>query len=526
MPITALPTPPLRTDPTNFADRGDALLGALPAFVTEANALQTDVNARQVTASAAAVAAAASQAASVVASGTTVWVSGTTYAIGDCRFSPISFQSFRRKIAGAGTTDPSLDGTNWQPIAQIGEAFSGVTSTATTLVLTTAHLGQLVKVTATGATLTFPAIGACPAGSIISVIAEYATGTTTLKGNAAELLANTFGVTANTFTLNAGEAIQYVSNGASWDPLGYETNYSSGIGGSAFSFRNKIINGGCLVAQRGNAALTNGLLGYGGSDRLYGYIASLTAAGTLQQLAVPVANLSRTGVYQAIGNLTTTGTGTVLLGTRLEYRDVGLLNSKAVTVSVNVYQDTGTAQSFAIRVSKANTADNFAATTVLATSAGTSCAHSIATPITFTLALGANDASNGLQIDVISTTFPAVTGKFVGIGDFQVEQGSIATPFEVRPYALEMMLCQRYYASGVALGAQGYVTASSSLSTTKSFACVMRSVPTIALSSTSYVNSATASVLSLSAEGFSVQANGTVIGNANFFTGWSAAAEL
>lgn len=48
MAITALPTPPARTDgPTLFATRADALMSALPTFVTEANALQTDVNAKQ-----------------------------------------------------------------------------------------------------------------------------------------------------------------------------------------------------------------------------------------------------------------------------------------------------------------------------------------------------------------------------------------------------------------------------------------------------------------------------------------------
>lgn len=48
MTITALPTPPARTDgPSLFSSRADALLSALPLFVTEANALQVDVNAKQ-----------------------------------------------------------------------------------------------------------------------------------------------------------------------------------------------------------------------------------------------------------------------------------------------------------------------------------------------------------------------------------------------------------------------------------------------------------------------------------------------
>lgn len=49
MPITALPTPPGRNDPANFATRADAFLAALPAFATEANALAVDVMARAAT---------------------------------------------------------------------------------------------------------------------------------------------------------------------------------------------------------------------------------------------------------------------------------------------------------------------------------------------------------------------------------------------------------------------------------------------------------------------------------------------
>lgn len=43
MPITALPTPPSRDDPENFAQRADAFLGALPAFAAETNAVANEV---------------------------------------------------------------------------------------------------------------------------------------------------------------------------------------------------------------------------------------------------------------------------------------------------------------------------------------------------------------------------------------------------------------------------------------------------------------------------------------------------
>lgn len=106
MSITALPDPPSRTDPTNFRSRADALLGALPTFVTEANLLALEA---QGNADAAQSSAAVAQSAASV----TKWVSGTSYTQGQVAWSPVDFQSYRRKVAGAGTTDPSADGANW-----------------------------------------------------------------------------------------------------------------------------------------------------------------------------------------------------------------------------------------------------------------------------------------------------------------------------------------------------------------------------------------------------------------------------
>ncbi len=128
----ALPTPPSTSDPTNFDSRGDAFFAALPAFQTEEDALKANVyanatgtynNAVEVAANTIAVAANSALAAGYA--GATVWVSGTTYALYDVRFSPINQRSYRRIIAGAGTTDPSADATNWalidivRPIVQV-----------------------------------------------------------------------------------------------------------------------------------------------------------------------------------------------------------------------------------------------------------------------------------------------------------------------------------------------------------------------------------------------------------------------
>ena len=142
MPITALPTPPTRSDPINFTERADIFLAALPDFAEEANELATDVNSKQINAANSASAASASQRAadssaaaalssaitSALHAGATLWVSGTTYTAGAVVYSPVSFLTYRRRTTGAGTTDPSADATNW---ALASAVVPGKTSTIT-----------------------------------------------------------------------------------------------------------------------------------------------------------------------------------------------------------------------------------------------------------------------------------------------------------------------------------------------------------------------------------------------------------
>ena len=113
--ITALPSVPTRQDPTNFNDRADAFLGALPTFQSEANALSIEVNTRADTVE-------ASASAVLAATNITKWVSGTTYAQGAVVWSPINGLGYRRITAsGSGTTDPSLDTTNYKQVNGTGD---------------------------------------------------------------------------------------------------------------------------------------------------------------------------------------------------------------------------------------------------------------------------------------------------------------------------------------------------------------------------------------------------------------------
>lgn len=136
-PLTGLD----RTSPTFKTDLDTFFLTNLPQFVTEANALETAVEADKTAADVSAVAAAASAvaadasadaaAASAVAAGNSAslaeaalatsaappFVSGQTVAVGDVRYSPISFETYRAKTAGVRTTDPSVDDANWHGLS-------------------------------------------------------------------------------------------------------------------------------------------------------------------------------------------------------------------------------------------------------------------------------------------------------------------------------------------------------------------------------------------------------------------------
>ena len=130
---TTPPTPPQRTDPANFAARGDAFLTWMVTWYNELNhattglikwisdralGVQTDAtNAANSAAAASNSATAASNSAAAAASSANapLWVSGTNYAAGVSVIDPVDFQAYRRTAAGAGATRPGLDAANWTP---------------------------------------------------------------------------------------------------------------------------------------------------------------------------------------------------------------------------------------------------------------------------------------------------------------------------------------------------------------------------------------------------------------------------
>ncbi len=156
--ITGSPTVPQRSDRATFSSRVDDFVTWMAAAVSEFGAVATNVynNAvdaynNAVSASASASTASNAAASAVATAGATQWVSGTTYVLGAVAWSPINGQSYRRVVAGAGTTDPSADATNWAVLGVAVLPITTVTGTTQTAVATNHYV--LTNVSATTVTL-------------------------------------------------------------------------------------------------------------------------------------------------------------------------------------------------------------------------------------------------------------------------------------------------------------------------------------------------------------------------------------
>jgi len=98
--------------------------------------------------------------------------------------------------------------------------------------------------------------------------------------------------------------------------------------------------------------------------------------------------------------------------------------------------------------------------------------------ITLTCTLGTNINQIGLDIRY-TPTGTAGTNDYFDITGVQLELGSVATPFEVRPYPVELQLCQRYYQNVV--NWHGIIDSSSQIGINAQFIVEMRIAPYIVL---------------------------------------------
>lgn len=204
--ITQTFDPPLPSDSAAaFNSKAFAVVAGLNAWSAQANAQAAEVNAAAAAADTSKQAAASSAntalshantalthantansalEAAVQASSAVRWVSGTTYAQDKVVISPIDLLSYRRKTAGAGTTDPSLDEANYTRLGT-GRLPRIVRTGNVTLGL--GDLGDWIDITSGTFTQTFTAAATLGSGWWC-YISNTGTGDITLDPSGAELI--------------------------------------------------------------------------------------------------------------------------------------------------------------------------------------------------------------------------------------------------------------------------------------------------------------------------------------------------
>jgi hypothetical protein len=239
--------------------------------------------------------------------------------------------------------------------------------------------------------------------------------------------------------------------------------------GGAFSFKNRIINGDMRIDQR-NAGAAVTASGSFPVDRFSVFNSTDGSFSAQQDSSAPVGfvNSLKYTATTADGTLTTTQNTTVrqfIEGTNVSDLAWGTANAKTVTLSFWVRSSlTGTFGGafrnsaadrnypFTYSISVADTWEYKSVTVAGDTSGTWLTTTGIGVGISFSM--GAGPDRSGTAGAWAAGNIVSATGATSVIGTLnanwyitgvQLEVGSVATPFERRPYGTELALCQRYF---------------------------------------------------------------------------------
>ena len=248
------------------------------------------------------------------------------------------------------------------------------------------------------------------------------------------------------------------------------TNFNTA---STFGFKNRLINGAMVIDQRNAGASVTPSPGNYVVDRWY-WQASQSPKVTIQQnqgsVTPPVGFSNYLGVTSSSA-YSITSTDYFWISQKIEGFNVadlgwGTANAKTVTVSFQVYSSlTGTfggcvqnpaqTRSYPISYSipTANTWTSISIT-IPGDTSGTWVGATNAAAINLVFSLGMGSAYSGTANAWASAAYESSTGAVSVVGTngatwyvtgVQLETGSVATTFDYRDYATELVRCQRYY---------------------------------------------------------------------------------
>ena len=247
-------------------------------------------------------------------------------------------------------------------------------------------------------------------------------------------------------------------------------------------FRNAIINGGMDVWQRGTSGIFPTSTQPYSSDRWESYRAGYAAGLSVYRPSGPTGIQYSARVQRDSGN---TSTASIAFGQSIETSNSIRFRGKTVVLSfyarsganfssasslLSVFLSTGTGTDQNFRNGFTGRVDAISSSATLTTSWQR---------FTYTGTIGSGISQVGVQFSYtpVGTAGAADHFEITGV---QLEEGTIATPFECRPIGTELALCQRYYQ----LRVNGFRQLSQSGQYQGSFVSTvveMRSTPAVAL---------------------------------------------
>lgn len=278
-------------------------------------------------------------------------------------------------------------------------------------------------------------------------------------------------------------------------------------------FRNKLDNGGFDVWQRGTsfAAPTNSYT----ADRWFAWGAN---TGITYSRGSPPYSINAV-YYMRLE--ATSGTNTISLLQALEYAEVRKLLGETITISFYAFT---LAADVTINLGcLKNQAENVANSNLWVTIGTATQCTITTTPAKFswTGVFPSGGGYVGLAAHIFGSDIPTSTNIY--IYNVQLELGSIATPFEFRPYSVELAACQRYYQANTR-NVNINLVYGTVYRTNIIFPIVMRVVPTT-INISGYTGGGTQVPTEwVGSDGFSTGVNAPTA--QPYITGWNASAEL
>ena len=275
------------------------------------------------------------------------------------------------------------------------------------------------------------------------------------------------------------------------------------------TMRNRIINGNMMIDQRNaGGSVTPGDGGFTldrwkcsltqasklsvqrSSTAPTGFVNSLLATSLS---AYSVASGDTFGIYQPIEGFNFYDLGWGTANAQAATVSFWVRASIAGTYSLSVYNGAGTRSNVtAYTINSANTWE-YKTVTFAGDTSGTWATDNSAGP-SFYWTLGAGTGTYGSATSGVwnaslktavtsSVNVVGTSGATFYVTGVQLEAGSAATPFEYRPYGMELALCQRYFYLGGTLF-QGANTAPGVFGGLYPFPCPMRTAPSVSQSGT------------------------------------------